>query len=69
MLDFKEKRKDTLAAASRKVEQSIERTRNNIAWMEANYDNIVEWLRQQGYPSKLPSFWVDEETLEHGNEA
>ncbi|KAK3853242.1 hypothetical protein Pcinc_040203 [Petrolisthes cinctipes] len=66
VLDFKEQRKDQLSAASRKVEQAIESARNNIAWMDANYDNIVEWLRQQGYPSKLRSFWVDEG---HGNEA
>lgn len=41
---FKKKNADTLATAKRAVEQALETTNSNIAWMNKNYDNIVQWL-------------------------
>ncbi|XP_050699388.1 aminopeptidase N-like isoform X2 [Eriocheir sinensis] len=44
---------DDLDSASRAVQQVIERTKVNIAWMRTNYEVIVEWLDQSGYSTKL----------------
>ncbi|KAK7075491.1 hypothetical protein SK128_020460 [Halocaridina rubra] len=46
---FKEEHSEDLGTATRAVDQAIERTANNIAWMENNYDVIVQWLADHGY--------------------
>ncbi|XP_027211538.2 aminopeptidase N [Penaeus vannamei] len=43
----------SLEGNQRSVQQVEEKVRNNIAWMDANYDVIVQWLEQNGYSSKL----------------
>ena len=50
---FKEEYKDTLKTATRAVDQAIEGTSNNIAWMSNNYDVITDWLESSGYSNKL----------------
>uniref|UniRef100_A0A6A7FVN9 Aminopeptidase N n=1 Tax=Hirondellea gigas TaxID=1518452 RepID=A0A6A7FVN9_9CRUS len=40
---------DSLSSASRTVDQSIERTSNNIAWAKNHYKTIVNWLTENGY--------------------
>ncbi|XP_068228789.1 LOW QUALITY PROTEIN: aminopeptidase N-like [Palaemon carinicauda] len=50
---FQEEHEDDLGAASRAVENAIERITNDIAWMDNNYQNIVDWLESQGYNSKV----------------
>ena len=44
---FKEEKDETLRTSRRLIEQSIEKTETNIAWMETNYENIRNWLFQQ----------------------
>lgn len=39
----------------RTAKQVLERVRNNVAWMDANYDCIVQWLEKSGYSSKIES--------------
>ncbi|ROT72062.1 putative aminopeptidase N [Penaeus vannamei] len=39
----------------RTAKQVLERVRNNVAWMDANYDSIVQWLEKSGYSSKIES--------------
>ncbi|XP_037798461.1 aminopeptidase N-like [Penaeus monodon] len=43
----------SLEGNQRNVQQVEEKIRNNIAWMDANYDVIVQWLEENGYSSKL----------------
>nr|XP_027218923.1 aminopeptidase N-like [Penaeus vannamei] len=50
---FRKEHEHHLGSASRTVEQVIERTKNNIAWMKTNYDVIVKWLDANGYSTKL----------------
>ncbi|XP_069173006.1 LOW QUALITY PROTEIN: uncharacterized protein [Procambarus clarkii] len=50
---FKEEHADDLDTAARAIDQAIERTANNIAWMSNNYDVIVQWLDDQGFSSQL----------------
>ncbi|XP_064114526.1 aminopeptidase N-like isoform X2 [Macrobrachium nipponense] len=50
---FQEEHKRDLGAASRTMENAIERITNDIAWMDSNYQNIVDWLESQGYSSKV----------------
>ncbi|KAK7083493.1 hypothetical protein SK128_002213 [Halocaridina rubra] len=50
---FRDKYKGTLKAATRAVDQNIERTSNNIAWMNNSYDTIVGWLENNGHSNKL----------------
>ncbi|XP_069952147.1 aminopeptidase N [Cherax quadricarinatus] len=50
---FKMDHADALETAELAVDQAIERTGNNIAWMDHNYDTIVEWLNDHGYASQL----------------
>ncbi|KAK7027939.1 hypothetical protein SK128_026274 [Halocaridina rubra] len=52
---FKEEHASDLGTATRSVEQVIETTKINIAWMNSNYDVIVKWLDQNGYSTKLDS--------------
>ena len=44
---FKEEKEGTLRTSRRVIEQSIEKTETNIAWMEKNYENIGNWLSEQ----------------------
>lgn len=37
----------------RTARQVLETVRNNVAWMDANYNGIVQWLEKSGYSSKL----------------
>ncbi|XP_069972068.1 aminopeptidase N-like [Penaeus vannamei] len=41
---FYETNLDSLGTATRAIQQAIESTRNNIGWMDANYQAIVTWL-------------------------
>ncbi|ROT77107.1 putative aminopeptidase N [Penaeus vannamei] len=50
---FLRRRKVSLEGNQRNVQQVEEKVRNNIAWMDANYDVIVQWLEENGYSSKL----------------
>ncbi|KAK7083143.1 hypothetical protein SK128_001738 [Halocaridina rubra] len=47
---FRDEHQDDLAQADRAVEQAVERISNNIDWMAKNYDVIVQWLADNGYP-------------------
>ncbi|XP_068248686.1 aminopeptidase N-like isoform X2 [Palaemon carinicauda] len=53
LLQFQEDYAGNLLTANRAVEQAIETTRLNIAWMDNNYEHIVNWLRTQGFSSDL----------------
>lgn len=44
LLDFQAKYASDLESYSAAVEQSIERVKANIHWMETNYKTIEEWL-------------------------
>lgn len=44
LLEFQSKYRDDLGTAETALEQSIERTETNMAWREAHYDDIVDWL-------------------------
>lgn len=37
------------------MSNAIEATTVNVAWMEDNYDFIVNWLKEKGYTSDLAS--------------
>ncbi|KAK4302667.1 hypothetical protein Pmani_025262 [Petrolisthes manimaculis] len=50
---FRRERGGDLGSASRAVQQVIERTKVNIAWMDTNYDLIVHWLNTNGYTTTL----------------
>ncbi|XP_047482307.1 aminopeptidase N-like isoform X1 [Penaeus chinensis] len=50
---FKEDHAGQLGTATRAVDQAIERTENNIKWMDDNYEVIMKWLADNGYSSKL----------------
>lgn len=50
---FKEEHAGQLGTATRAVDQAIERTENNIKWMDNNYEVIMQWLADNGYSSKL----------------
>ncbi|XP_063609327.1 LOW QUALITY PROTEIN: aminopeptidase N-like [Penaeus indicus] len=50
---FLRRRKVSLEGNERNVQQVEEKIRNNIAWMDANYDVIMQWLEKTGYSSKL----------------
>ncbi|XP_037790314.1 uncharacterized protein LOC119585704 [Penaeus monodon] len=56
---FRREHEHHLGSASRTVEQVIERTKNNIAWMKTNYDVIVKWLDANGYSTKLSTVEVE----------
>ncbi|XP_069957725.1 aminopeptidase N-like [Cherax quadricarinatus] len=53
VMTFVDEHRTELKSASRKVEQKIEIIKNNIAWMDANYETIYQWLEQKGYSVKL----------------
>ncbi|XP_063599467.1 aminopeptidase N-like [Penaeus indicus] len=46
---FIEENRDSLSSVARSVSQALENTNNNIAWMDNNYDVIVQWLHENGY--------------------
>ncbi|XP_045117781.1 aminopeptidase N-like [Portunus trituberculatus] len=48
---FKEEHASDLNTAERAVNQAIEKTANNIAWMDNNYQTIVNWLHDHLHPS------------------
>lgn len=52
---FRDENEDSLATAKRAVNQAVERTVNNIAWINAHTEVITEWLDDQGFSSKLRS--------------
>ena len=45
--EFQEARKSELGSSTRDVEQAVESVENNVAWMERNYDNILNWLKKK----------------------
>jgi len=53
--DFKAEHAGNLGTAKRAVEQAIEKTENNIAWMDANYEIIKEWLANHGHGTTIRS--------------
>lgn len=46
---FIDENQDSLSSVARSVSQALENTNNNIAWMDTNYDVIVQWLHENGY--------------------
>lgn len=52
---FQSDNKGHLGTAKRAVSQAIERTANNIEWMNKNSKVIIQWLDSNGYSSKLKS--------------
>ncbi|XP_063593106.1 aminopeptidase N-like [Penaeus indicus] len=50
---FLRRRAVSLEGNQRNVQQAEEKVKNNVAWMDANYDVIVQWLEENGYSSKL----------------
>ncbi|XP_042891875.1 aminopeptidase N-like [Penaeus japonicus] len=50
---FLRRRRVSLEGNRRSVQQVEEKIKNNVAWMDANYDVIVQWLEENGYSSKL----------------
>ncbi|XP_042891237.1 aminopeptidase N-like [Penaeus japonicus] len=50
---FLRRRKVSLEGNRRSVQQVEEKIKNNVAWMDANYDVIVQWLEENGYSSRL----------------
>ena len=44
---FKEKYEKDLSTVTRKVDQMIQKTEKNIAWMEKYYEEISKWLSEQ----------------------
>ncbi|XP_063887402.1 aminopeptidase N-like [Scylla paramamosain] len=52
---FQSANKDHLSTARRAVAQAIERTQNNIEWLNKNGPVIIQWLADNGYSSKLRS--------------
>ncbi|XP_045589686.1 aminopeptidase N isoform X2 [Procambarus clarkii] len=52
---FRREHLEDLESVSRSVQQVIERTKINIAWMNENYKVIVNWLDKNGYSTKLSS--------------
>jgi len=41
---FQEENRDTLKNSKRKVAQAVEKTEQNIGWMDKNYNTIAAWL-------------------------
>jgi aminopeptidase N len=44
---FKKRYEHELASAARSLDQAIEGTQANIAWMKANFEDITKWLEQR----------------------
>ena len=44
---FKEKYEKDLSTVTRTVDQMIQKTEKNIAWMEKYYEEISKWLSKQ----------------------
>ena len=54
LIRFKNEHEDSLSLATRAVNQAIERTHNNINWMNSNYVTILNWLHDNGYGNNGP---------------
>lgn len=52
---FKERNSGNLGTAKRAVDQAIEKTANNIAWVDNNLKVIMQWLQDRGFSTKLSS--------------
>lgn len=52
---FQSANKGHLGTAKRAVAQAVERTQNNIEWMNKNGPVIIQWLADNGYSSELRS--------------
>ncbi|XP_027211488.2 aminopeptidase N [Penaeus vannamei] len=50
---FKQEHEEELGGVSRSVDQVLESTKNSIAWLDRNYETIVQWLDNNGYSTKL----------------
>jgi len=48
---FEAAHKSELGSSERAVAQAIEKAEANVAWMEANYQPIWSWLKQQNQES------------------
>jgi len=48
---FLQDRNTDLTEVARTAEQVLERTKNNVMWMEANVPEIVKFLEDHGYAS------------------
>ena len=59
VLAFKKEHGEELSAASRAVDNAVEKIKNNMVWMEHNYKTIVSWLQKAGYNYKLRSSFFD----------
>jgi len=46
LLQFREDHQEELGNAARSLQQSVDRAKNNIAWMKQNYDKVVQWLER-----------------------
>jgi len=46
---FRKENAESLTTAKRAVQQSVERTNNNIQWIDNHYEVIVAWLNRNGY--------------------
>ncbi|MPC51653.1 Aminopeptidase N [Portunus trituberculatus] len=55
VMAFKEERGAELSAASRTIDQAIEKTKSNMAWMKRNHNTITAWLQNEGYTVHLKS--------------
>jgi hypothetical protein len=52
VIAFYEKNKGSLSTGKRAAEQAIESGENNLKWMNANYDVIFNWLKEQNSSSR-----------------
>ena len=50
---FKEQYLTELGTATSSIDQAIERTINNIEWMDNYYEYIFTWLQDNGYGQVL----------------
>lgn len=48
LLEFKRRYNDSLGTAERAVDQAIETTTANIAWLESYYDTIFKYIVRTG---------------------
>jgi len=46
LLQFREEHQEELGNSARTVQQSVDRTKNNVAWMKQNYAKVVQWLER-----------------------
>jgi len=46
LLQFQDEHQEELGISVRTVQQSVDRTKNNVAWMKQNYAKVVQWLER-----------------------